>query len=54
MDNLNSQKSIFLDYVNSDDPSVIDRGIQETALGMERSILSAGYGLARIKSEKNI
>ena len=51
MNELSCQNTIFLDYVESDDPAEIDRGIRDSIIGVRLSILTMGLGLARIKSE---
>ena len=51
MNQLSNENTIFLDYVESDDPIEIDRGIRDTIMGVRLSILTMGLGLARIKSE---
>ena len=40
MSNLIGNNTIFLDYVKSDDPAEIDRGIRETIKGVRLSILT--------------
>ena len=51
MDKLTEGGTIFLDFVNSDNPEEIDRGIRAAIGGINLSILSIGIGLFRIKSE---
>ena len=51
MDNFISNNTIFLDYVKSDVPEEIDRGIRDTIKGVRLSILTMGLALARIKLE---
>ena len=51
MDYMANEDKIYLDYVKSDDPAEIDRGMRETVKGVRFSILTMGLGLARIKSE---
>ena len=50
---MNSPAAIIdLEYSNSDDPLVLDRGVRDTIRGVGLSILTIGLTLARIKSEK--
>jgi hypothetical protein len=44
------KQPVVLDYVNSDDPVEIDKGIKETIKGVRLSIPAMGLGLAKIKS----
>ena len=41
-----------LDYVNSNDPAEVDKGIRDTIKGIRLSILAMGLGLAKIKSNR--
>ena len=41
-----------LDFVNSQNPAVLDRGIRETIIGVQISGLAVGYALVRIRNEK--
>ena len=52
MENLTLYNQNFFDYVNSDDPAEIDRGIRDTIRGVHLSNLNMGLALARIKSER--
>ncbi|MCL2007360.1 MAG: hypothetical protein FWG77_04675 [Treponema sp.] len=51
MSKVTNQKTISLDYIESDDPAEIDRGIRDSIMGVRLSILTMALGLARIKSE---
>ena len=50
MNNLTNIK--YFDYVKSNDPIIIDRGIKDSIMGIRLSILAMGIGLARIKAER--
>ena len=52
MKTLTLLKPLSLDFVNSDDPAVLDQGIRDTIKSVRTSVLAAGIALARIKNEK--
>jgi len=52
MNNYFNPNIIFLDYLNSDNPAVIDQGIRDTIKGVHQSILTMSIALARVKQER--
>ena len=48
----NNTDIIDLDYLQSDDPEEIDRGIRRSLMGVHISVLSSALGLAKVKTNK--
>ena len=50
--NIKTQTTVPLDFLYSDDPVILDRGIRESIRGIALLVLTTGLGLVKIKADK--